>query len=156
MMIEKIEIRRKIDSNRKLVKAYNKMQKLTDALNKKELTSEVIGYVNEQISLINSFKGSEKDLIKILKNSYTQILKFVEEKLTFVPKHHFRNLCMIYGISAGIVFSSVFSSFDFMGIGIMAGVGLSMGTAIGIVFGTSLDQKAEKEGRQLKLVAAEY
>lgn len=156
MTIEKLERRRKIEANRKLIKAYDKIQKLIDALNNKELSSEVIRDVNERIILVNSFRGSEKDLIKSLKNTYSQILQFIEEKLKFVTKHHYRSLWMVYGMLAGVVFSSVFSSFDFMGLGGSMGIGLSIGMTIGIVFGTSLDQKAEKEGRQLELVAEEY
>jgi hypothetical protein len=156
MTIEKLERRRKIEANRKLVKAYNKMQKLVDALNKKELSSEVIGHVNDRINLINSFKGGEKDLIGTIRSSYSQILQLIEEKLEFVTKHHYRSLWMVYGMLAGLVFSTVFTSIDFMGIGGSTGIGLSMGMLIGIVIGTNLDQKAEKEGRQLELIAEEY
>jgi amino acid permease len=153
MTIEKLKRRKNIDASRKLVKAYNKMQKLIDALNKKELSSEVIGHVNEHINLVNSFRGIEKDLIKNLKKSYSKILQFVVEKQTFVTRHHYRILWMGYGMLAGLVFSTVFTSIDFMGIGGSTGIGLSMGMLIGIVFGTNLDLKAEKEGRQLELIA---
>jgi len=156
MTIEKLKRRKNIEANRKLSKAYNKMQKLADALNKKEVSTEVVEHVNERINLINSFKGRDKDLTRIRRRSDSQILQLIEEKLTFVTKHHYRSLWMVYGMLAGVIFSSVFSSFDFMGIGGSTGIGLSIGMLIGIVIGTTLDQKAEKEGRQIELIAEEY
>lgn len=156
MTIEKLERRRNIEANQKLIKAYTKMQKLINALNKKELSLEVIGYVNERIKLINSFKGAEKDLKKTIRSSYSQILQLIEEELEFVTKHHYRSLWMVYGMSAGVVFSTVFTGFDFIGIEGSTGIGLSIGMLIGIVIGINLDQKAEKEGKQIELIAEEY
>ena len=153
MNIEKLERRKGLEGNRKLTKAHDKIQALIEALGKKDIPSDVITFINVRIKLINSFTGSERELTKTLKNTNSHILKFMEEKLKFVVMHHYRNRWMIFGMLAGLLFSSVSSSFEFMGIGSSTGIGLSMGMLIGIVVGTNLDQQAEKEGKQLELEA---
>ena len=155
MNIEKLERRKGLEGNRKLTNAYDKMQRLIEALSKKEMPSDELSFIDARIKLINSFPGSEKELTKTLKNTYAHILKFIEEKFKFVAKYHYRNRWMVFGMLAGVVFSSVFSGFEFMGIGSSSGIGLSMGMLIGIVIGTNLDQQAEKEGKQLNLEAEE-
>ncbi len=151
MNIEKLERRKGTEGNRKLTKAYDKLQALIEALVKKNIPSEVMTFINGRIELINSFAGSEKELTKTLENNYSEILKLMKSKLKFVAKHHYLSLCMVFGLLAGVVFSSIFSSFGFMGLGSAQGIGISMGMLMGIIVGAMLDQQAEKNGNQLEL-----
>jgi hypothetical protein len=153
MAIEKLIRREGAESNKKLTKTYNKIQQLIEALTKKNVPSNELAFINERIQLINSFDGTDKELARTLKSSYSKVLTFIEEKLQFVAKNHYRMRWMGYGMLAGIVFSSTFSSLDFMGIGGSAGIGLSIGMLIGIVVGTNMDDQAEKQGRKLNLVS---
>ena len=150
MNIEKLEIRNRIELNTKLIKAYHKMQGLIEALSKKEIPSEILSSINADIKSLNSFSGTEKELTKILRKTYSKILAFVEKELKFVAKRHFLSLWMVFGLLAGVVFSSVFDNFGFMGMGI------SIGMLIGIIVGTNLDKKAEEEGKQLELESVQY
>jgi hypothetical protein len=150
-MIEKLIRRKGIESNRKLTKVYDKMQILIEILEKKDIPSEVITFINERIKLMNSFSGSEKELTKTLKNTYSQILKVIKEKMKFVPKNHYLSLWMVFGMLAGVLFSSALSSFGFMGIGSSHGMGISFGMLIGIIVGTNLDNQAKKNGNQLEI-----
>ncbi len=116
------------------------------------MLSNELASINERIQLINSFDGTDRELTKVLKSIYSNILTFIEERLQFVAKNHYRMRWMGYGMLAGVVFSSIFSSLDFMGIGGSAGIGLSIGMWVGIVVGTNMDDQAEKQGLQLELV----
>ena len=151
MQIEKLKKKYSTTQNPKLAKAYYKIENLIDALQKKEVSQGVWDVINTDIKIINAFIGTEKALIKALKKTVVKILRFVEKELEYVSKHHYRNQWMALGIGVlGVVFGTVFSSalgnYSFMGIGI------PIGMAIGMAYGTTLDKKAEEEGRQLDLV----
>lgn len=152
MTIVKLEKRRNREANRRLTKAYTKMQNLIEAFNKKELPTEVLSDFNYDIELINSFSGTDRELTKTLRKTYSKALKVVEEKMKYVAKHHYRNLWIAYGLLAAVAFSPIFGSFEFTGIGSPMGIMIPMGMAIGTVIGSYLDQQAEKEGKQLDLV----
>ena len=126
------------------------------ALDKKDLPSHELTSINEHIALINSFNGTEKELIQMLKKTYTNVLTFIDEQLELVPKHHFRALWILYASLAAAVLSSVFHSSGFMSIGALASVFLPISVLIGIFVGTYLDNRAKKEGRQIELELKEY
>jgi len=156
MTVEKIERRKGIETNKKLSKAYDQMQGLIEALSTKDLPSKEITAVNEHIVLINTFRGTDRELIKIIKKSYSSILNFIEEKLSYVPKHYYRSRWMVFGLLAASAFSTILSNLDFMGWESSASIGLSMGMLIGLVIGTHFDRKAELEGRQLEMETKDY
>ncbi len=151
MKIEHLKRREGTVGNNRLTKAYDKMQNLIDALGNRDLPSDELISINERIQSINAFTGSEKELTKTLKNTYDDILKQIEKNLKLVSKHHFRQLWMVYGMLAGVVFSSLSSSFGIIGIGFSGGMGISIGMLIGIMIGANLDQQAEKNGAQLEV-----
>ncbi len=156
MKVEKIERRNDTESNKKLSKAYDQMQDLVEPLSTKDLPSKEIITVNEHIILINSFRGTDKELGKILKKTYSYILSFIEEKLNFVPKYYYRSRWMVFGLLAAAVFSTILSNLNIIGWGSLASVGLSMGMFIGLVIGIHFDRKAELEGRQLEMETKPY
>lgn len=150
MNIEKLEIRKSIELNTNLRKAYRKMERLIEALSKKEIPTEILSSINTDIKSLNTFSGTEKELTKILRKTYSKILALVEKELKFVAKRHYLSLGMVFGMLAGVVFSSLFDSFG------VAGMGISIGMLIGIIVGTNLDKKAEEEGYQLELESVVY
>jgi hypothetical protein len=156
MRIKNLQRRKGTEKNKKLNKAYNKMQSLIEALDKKEIPSPELVSINERIDLINSFNGSEKDLIKILKKTYIFILTYIEKNLKLVLTHHFRALWLFYGTLAGVVLTSIFTNFDFLSINGLAGIILPIAVAAGIVTGIILDNNVKKEGRQLEIEAKEF
>jgi len=150
MNIEKLKDRANSEQNKKLLAANRKMQQLIQALEKKEIPTENLIVINRDIELINSFSGTEREVIKILKKANSKIIKYVEKELQFVSKQHYRSLGIVFGMLAGTMFSSIFGSIG-MGIGISTGMGISFGMLIGIIVGSYLDGQAEKKGLQLDL-----
>jgi len=150
MNIEKLKIRNSASFNPKLSKAYDKLQKVIDALQKKEISQDVWNIINTDIKLINGFSGTEKGLKKALKKTALKILGLVEKELQYVSKNHYRNQWMalgmaIFGVTLGTAFSAIIDNYAFIGIG------LPIGMALGMAYGATLDKKAEQDGKQLEL-----
>ena len=156
MKIESLQRRKGTEKNKKLSNAYDKMQSLIEALDKKEIPSPGLISINERIELINSFTGTEKELINILKKTYRFILTYIEKNLKLVSKHHFRARWLLYGTLAGVVLTSIFTNFKFINMNGSAGLILPLAVASGIIIGVFLDNNVKKEGRQLELEAKEY
>lgn len=149
-MIENLKNRTELSQNKKYVKASSKMQDLIAALNKKEISDEIIRVINEDIKTLNLFVGTDKQLIKLTKKTISKILKLVDTKLKLVAKHHYRNLGMIIGMLFGPIVTLPFDGFGYNGLGLVFGM------VFGIAIGTNLDKKAAKEGKQLDIEHVGY
>ena len=150
MKIEKLKNREELLQNKKYIKVYRKLQNVITAINNKEIPNEFVCVINEDIKALNSFIGSEKQLIKRIKKTTSKILKFVDTKLKLVSKHHYRTIGLIMGMLFGPLLTY---SIEGLGFG---GLGMVFGMAVGIAIGVHLDAKAAKEGRQLDVENVEY
>lgn len=149
-MIENLKNRTELSQNKKYEKASSKMQDLIAALNKKEISDEIIRVINEDIKTLNLFVGTDKQLIKLTKKTISKILKLVDTKLKLVAKHHYRNVGMIIGMFFGPIVTLPFDGFGYNGLGLVFGM------FFGIAIGTNLDKKAAKEGKQLDVEHVGY
>ncbi|MFK5879248.1 MAG: hypothetical protein QM478_07095 [Flavobacteriaceae bacterium] len=150
MKIENFINKEELSHNKKYVKVSSKMQDLIVALNKKKIPDEFISVINDDIKNLNSFFGTDKQLIKLTKKTTAKILKLVDTKLKLVSKHHYRNVGMIIGMLFGPIVTLPFDGFGY------SGLGMILGMAIGIGIGTNLDTKAAKEGKQLDVEHVGY
>jgi len=151
MKIETLNRRINSEQNRKLSKAYDNMESLAKALNTKGIPEENSTIINTDIKMINSFSGSENDLIKILKKTHTKILAYIEKELSLVKKFHYQNKWMAFGMLAGVLFSAIFSNFVDAATWTSMGMGISMGLLFGLLAGKNRDKSADKEGFQLDI-----
>ncbi|MFT5748922.1 MAG: hypothetical protein ACI93S_000169 [Ancylomarina sp.] len=145
MTIEQLKDIKGIDENKRSLKAYKRMQALIDALSKREIPSEILNTINLDIQTINKFSGTQTELRKCLRKSYSKSLKLLEKELGWVTKDHYRNLWMSIGVALGVAFSASFDN---------NGMGLIIGLAVGITVGMSLDKKAAQSGKQLDLASS--
>lgn len=143
MAIQNINPRNNTENNKRLNKAYRKIQALIDALNKKEIPEEFQKSINAEIASINSFSGNDTELRKHINKIRSKTLKLVEKELELVTTNHYRDLYMAIGIALGVAFSASFDNH---------GMGLIIGLVIGITIGTNMDKKAAKNGKQLNLI----
>ena len=154
MEIKDIDKKSDIGKDKKLMSKFNDIEKLINELKKRKVPSEIANSVNQDIENINSFVGSNKDLLKQLRKAQSGIIKLIEKKLKLVAKNHYRNMWLVVGMAAfgipfGVVFGVSLGNMAFLGIGIP--IGIPIGMAIGIAIGTGMDKKAYEEGRQLDL-----
>ncbi|AZA59430.1 hypothetical protein EG349_03650 [Chryseobacterium shandongense] len=106
--------------------------------------------MNRETAIINSTALRDKDLHKVLKQKQNDIIKLLEKEHKIVPKNYYRNLWMAVGMGAfglpiGVAFGLLMHNIALLSIGLPIGLG------IGVVVGSSLDKKAEAEGRQLNV-----
>ena len=149
MTIKEIDKKPDIGKDKKLMRKFSDFEKLINELKKREVTSEIVNSVNQDIEGINSFVGSNKALLKQLRKTQSGIIKLIEKELKLVTKNYYRNTWLALGMAFGIPFGVVFGiSLDNMA---FLGIGIPIGMAIGIAIGTAMDKKASNEGRQLDL-----
>ena len=150
MEIKELDKRTSIEQDKKLTKRSACFEKLITELKKKEIPPEIVNTINQDIEEINSFSGSNKDLLKQLRKAQVRILKLIEKELKLVPKNLYRNRWMaigmsVFGISFGVAFGVSLGNMAFLGIGIPIGIG------VGIAIGAGMDKKAFEDGKQLDL-----
>lgn len=143
--MEKLKDIEGIEENKRLLKAYKRMQALIDVLTTREIPIEILEIINTDIQKINNFSGTHVELRKYLRIGYFQILRLLEKKLGWVTKDHYRNLWMSIGVALGVAFSASFDN---------NGMGLIIGIVLGITLGTNLDNKAAQSGKQFDLAAS--
>ncbi|WP_111669939.1 hypothetical protein [Algoriphagus litoralis] len=133
----------------KLTKKFTSLSNLIFAAGKHHLPDPFVTYLNKEIQSISQFPGNTEETSKMLGELQKTILKKLEKEYGLVPRNHYRNLWIPLGVGGlGLPIGLIFG----FGIGNMAflGAGLPIGLGLGVAIGTYLDQKAEKEGRQLE------
>jgi ABC-type phosphate/phosphonate transport system permease subunit len=146
MSIHSLNSRSDLADFPKVQNQYLHFQELIKELNTKQLNSQTIEQINVLINQINTTSATE--LKYDLPKTQSKIIKLVEKESKIVPKNYYRKLWMtlgmaVFGVPIGV---AVGTSLGNMG---LLAIWLPVGMAIGISVGTSLDKKAEKEGRQL-------
>lgn len=139
-----------IEINDKLNKAYIQLIKLIEELNKRELSDEVVGDINNYVEGLNAIPDTDKKLRSELRKKQSKIIHLVEKEHKLVPKNHYRNSWLVLGMSVfgvpmGLVFSLSLDNMAFIGIG------LPIGMAVGIALGSTMDKKALETERQLDI-----
>ncbi len=148
MQLTELKDNANISSDIKLNAIYAQFKAFISELEKKELTPAIVSNINTSIELLNASPLMGKDLIKLIKQQQTIIVKQLEKELKIVSKNHYRNLWMLLGFTAFGLPIGVTFGLSIGNIGLM-GMGLPLGMAIGAVIGSAMDKKALAEGRQL-------
>jgi len=142
------------EQNKKLTKKVDYFEKLINEINKKDLPSEIVNSVNDEIKQLNSFSGSDKELLKLFRKVQSTILKLLEKELKLVTKNHYRNRWLAIGMAGlGIPIGAALGA----SVGNMSliGLGMILGMIFGITIGMGMDKKAKESGKQLD-VEIEY
>ena len=137
-----------IAQNEKLAKRHFQFETLLEELRKHEVPTDITHAINKEVEQINSFSGSDKVLLKQVKEAQSRIFKLIEKELKLVPQKHYMKMWLAVGMAAfGLPFGVAFGvSLGNMG---LIGVGLPIGMAIGIAVGSAMDKKAQENGKQL-------
>lgn len=148
MIIKEIKYKESLQKDIKLSKIQNQFERLIEELKKKNLSDNLVQFINSKIEEINSIKDSKKKLKNQIKKNQSKIITQVEKERKIVPKNYYRNTWLalgisVFGIPMGVAFGTSLGNMGYIGIG------LPIGMAIGIAIGTGKDKKALDEGRQL-------
>tara|TARA_R110002096_G_scaffold236590_5_gene427365 strand:+ start:1165 stop:1623 length:459 start_codon:yes stop_codon:yes gene_type:complete len=148
MKINSLKPRPEISNKPKLQKVYTQFEKLIDELKAIALPEKITVFINASIDELNLI--SHEKLRSQTKKKQSKIITLIEKELKIVPINHYRNTWMAIGMSAfgiplGVALGASLGNMGFIAIGI------PIGMAIGLSVGTSMDKKAQEEGRQLNM-----
>ncbi|MEP0266637.1 hypothetical protein [Dokdonia sp.] len=137
-----------LQKDKKLEKKVNAFRGLLKELRERELPESVIISINDHIKEVNALTSSKKAFSKKITKKKSCIINLLHKELKLVPKNYYRNLWMVLGMSAfglplGVVFGTIIDNMGLLGLGMPIGMG------IGIALGTMMDQKAQKNNKQL-------
>ena len=150
MHILDIEKTSTILNDEKLLKSHEQFQQLINQIRARELSADSVKIINENISLINTSALAGNKLQILIKKQQRVILKHLEKEYKLTTKNYYRNLWMLFGFTAfglpiGVCFGLALDNIGLMGLG------LPIGMVIGVIVGTQLDKRAQKDGKQLDL-----
>ena len=142
--------RSELASQPKLLKKYQSLEQLISELNAREIPSDFAEKCNREIDRLNRISSSDKAFSKELGKKKNGLINSLIKDLKLIPKHYYRRLWMVLGMSAvgvpmGVAFGAALDNMAFLAIGI------PIGMTIGLGLGTGMDEKAKKEGRQLNI-----
>ncbi len=137
-------------NDKRLHHSWEKIRKLIDELNKKEIPDAIVTKINTNIDAINSFEDSEKRLQKKINQNYAKILKLITKELEIVPLNFYQNQWIAIGMAAfglplGVVLFSITQNPVFIAIG------LPLGLPVGLAIGRQKDIKAANENKQIQV-----
>lgn len=156
MTFQRIQRKKGTENHKTLSGAYQKIESIIEALDQKTIPERELISINDRVEKINSFNGSDKDLVKLLKKSYREILTLLDEQLNLVLKHHFRAQWLFYGTIAGAALTTVVTSVGWTTLNGLGSLVLPLVVAAGIVIGIAMDNNARISGRQIEIEADEY
>ncbi len=126
------------------------LELLLKDLKVRELPENTVASINEQIEEVNNLSPEAKNVSKKIKTAESRILNLLAKGPGIVPKNYYTTLWLPLGMSAfGLPIGTAI--FAITGNVAFIGIGLPIGMAVGSYYGSSLDKKAEKEGRVLNI-----
>ncbi|WP_242917322.1 hypothetical protein [Pontibacter liquoris] len=150
MNLTELKERQDISQNRERNRIYIQFGNLLNELDKQPLPHEITEQINQEINEINATDRTGYELIKLVKEKQTKVIRLVEKQLKIVPMKYYSKLWLALGMATfGLPIGVAFG----LSIGNMAmlAVGLPVGMAIGAAVGAGMDKKAFEEGRQLAI-----
>lgn len=147
---------------REMIEEINNMKKKTDKKSWKRYNFELVERVilklesfpdcSECSELIDEYSYVIQDMkiesLTTVPKRYTLILKksksHLQKKHKLIPEGYYTELGLTFGVSAGLIFGTVFSSA--IGQTSLIGIGLPLGIGIGLSIGSYMDTKAKKDG----------
>ncbi|MDN3593271.1 hypothetical protein [Zunongwangia endophytica] len=147
-MVKKIDRRPNI--NKKLRKAYDKLESLKKEIEKKEIPDDILNQINHKIEKINDFEGNDRKLVKFIENSCSEILKMLNKRLGITTINYHENNWLsigigVFGLPIGVICYVVTKNPVFIALG------LPLGMSIGLTIGILKDRKAKNYNKQIQL-----
>jgi len=149
MLRDILELEKRTVVSNSLNKKLSNFNNLIRELNKREIDLSTVERINIEVSKLNSFVGSESDLLKVLLKSRSKILKLVEDNLGLYVKGHNKRKMVSVGLGLGVSLG-VAIGVGSKNMGLMT-LGIPIGYGIGMAMGKRKDDEVYKQGKQLNV-----
>jgi hypothetical protein len=146
LLKERNDLKSNIDP--KASQFYGKFTELVNTIRSKNLPQNSMEWLDQEIEDLNKLADNDLNLVRIILKKKNRVLKLVQQKHQLVPKNYYKKLWLILGMSAFGIPMGVAFGISIGNLGLL-GIGIPIGLALGIGVGINLDNKAEKEGKQL-------
>jgi len=148
--INELQIDANYQNEPKLSKQLTYFKSLLAEIRKKNIADLNTDFVNKHIGELNHFKGSVREFKTLIRKSKRLIIKTLEQNHNITPKNYYRNKWMgigmlVYGVTFGVIVSTIVGNYAFIGIG------LPIGMVLGMAIGDKKDKKAKEQGNQLNI-----
>lgn len=137
-----------LPENPKFQRRYACFERLWHELKTRDLPPEVVDTLNAHVAPLRDTTQPLKAWNKARSRAQMRILSTLRKELKLVPPNHHTSEWMalgmsVFGVPFGVALGTGLDNMAFLGLG------LPIGMAIGMAMGASMDQKAQKEERQL-------
>ncbi len=148
MIIKELKHIENLQPSNRLTFTYHQFQQLLSELRRREVNSEVVAFINDEIDKINAVTKSDKAIRKQMMKSQVRVLRFMEQKQKLVVRKYYIKQWIalgfgVFGFPLGIAALYLFGNLV---------IGMFLGVTIGMLVGYGLDRKAKKEGRQINMI----
>ena len=155
MEITELQLTENLSNGTKLNKSITQLRALLRAIKEKELPTETVGIINQDVEELNATSLKRDDLRKHINQSVKKILSMLKKELKVVSKNHYQHRWQGFGLyfalEMGLIGFIIWLLTDvpFAIVVILLGAGNVTGMAAGLLIGKYKDKKAQREGRQL-------
>lgn len=135
-------------ASEKLQKSKDHLEAFLQAVAEKSPSDDLTELINTELKELNNHQGEAKALRRQILKKQNKLINLVMKQANWVPKHYYRNLWLVLGMSTFGVPIGVSAGLVLDNMGLL-GLGLPIGMAIGLALGAAMDQKAQQEDRVL-------
>lgn len=133
--------------------AYGQFNRFINELNSWNFPDDTVSAVNGEIEELNATATDGNRLKVLIQKKLAKISKVIEIKHKVVPVNYYRNVWInrgmtLFGIPLSIVMGAIGMHFGYIALFV---VGMPLGMFAGFALGSSKDNNALREGRQLNI-----
>ena len=155
MEIIELQLTENLSNGTKLNKSITQLRALLRAIKEKELPTEIVEVINQDVARLNTSSLNRDDLRKDINLKVKKILSMLKKELKIVPRKHYQHrwygFGVLFGVEMGLLGLIIWliSDFSISVASIFLGTGIVIGQGVGLTVGTIKDKKVLKKGRQL-------
>jgi len=127
------------------LKIYHNFIGILTALKNRDLTREEARSIEEELDLLK-LKEYPENKKKYLRRKLNEFKIYLKAEFSLISEGYYTGIGLALGMSFGVAIGA-----SIFGPSSGSGLGISLGMVVGLIIGRTMDSKAEKENRVLKV-----
>ena len=127
------------------IKVYQNFIDILTALKNRDLTQEEIRSIEEELDILK-LKDYPENKKKYLRRKRDKFKEYLNTEFSLITEGYYTGIGLALGICFGVAIGA-----SIFGPSSGSSLGISLGMVIGLIIGRTLDDKAKKENRVLKV-----